>query len=724
MGRPFVGLARGAGPMHPSALCWRAIPRLVRPLALASLLLSLGLPARGQVSPGPLARPHEKLDSTLQCLVCHGQGKASLRERCLACHEEIAWLVQRRLGLHGMEGREDCSRCHEEHAGRDAALIRWEAGGPEGFDHVQAGWPLEGRHASVRCRECHKLEFTVSKAARLSKRRDRGAGWIGLDRECVSCHLDVHRGTLGRDCRKCHDTRAWKPAVEFDHTETDYPLTGKHAQVECNKCHMAPSLALPLDAAGRPTPLYKPLPHGECSACHTDPHGSRLGPACSRCHVTESFARTDPKRFDHDLTRYPLRGRHATLECSQCHDRRTAWGKKPPFATCGSCHSDPHAGQGTIAGKAVDCAACHRVEGFRPSTYTVAEHQRSAYPLEGQHSKVQCAGCHLKNPSRVPVEKLGTARVLLRPAHARCRDCHEDAHGGQLLKRPDQGACESCHTVSGWRPSTFTAKDHAMLKLALEGRHANIKCAACHGPSRKGLPALPGPGKLGSARVALVSLDSACASCHLDPHGGRFGPGGARPKPEGCLACHDVRAFRPSTVDAEAHRAFAYPLEGAHSATPCDACHEDLKAPPSRSSLLLAAGAARPMTLATRSQRCEGCHSSPHGEQFAQRPDRGACESCHGEGAFRPADRFDHDRDARFPLEGVHARVRCDRCHATVTDPSGRAMTIYRPVARECAGCHGKDSPRRAASAVAPFEARARLRPTAGRGGSSRCAAG
>lgn len=467
-----------------------------------------------QVSPGPLASPHAGLDTAAGCFKCHGQGKGAMTERCLACHEEIAWLVKHDLGYHAAKGRDDCQSCHPDHAGRNFEMVRFAEGKPEKFDHATSGFPLEGKHAGTACRDCHQLRYARSPAMKLSKRKNPATGWIGLDRACVSCHEDVHRGALGTDCTRCHDLRAWKPASSFDHAKTDYPLTGKHADVLCAKCHK-------LSSDARPQPVYKPVPHAECSSCHLDPHKGQLGPACAKCHLTVGWVKVDPKAFDHDKTRYPLRGRHAAVACASCHDPAKAWGKKPPFASCNACHKDAHAGTATLQGRAVDCASCHRVEGFRPSIYSVAQHAASAYPLEGKHKAVPCGSCHLKTPKDSPKPSLGPAGVLVRPVHARCTDCHADAHAGQLASRPDKGACESCHAVAGWKPSTFTVAKHATLRVALTGRHAAIECRACHAADRKGLPSLPAAVKLGSARVALALGETLCVSCHYDPHAGR-----------------------------------------------------------------------------------------------------------------------------------------------------------------------------------------------------------
>jgi hypothetical protein len=143
------------------------------------------------------------------------------------------------------------------------------------------------------------------------------------------------------------------------------------------------------------------------------------------------------------------------------------------------------------------------------------------------------------------------------------------------------------------------------------------------------------------------------------------------------------------------HRDFNYPLEGAHRAIPCDACHAESKpvTGPARSSLVLAHGPAPPMNFTTKGTNCAACHDNPHGDQFARRPKGGTCESCHGEASWKPASKFDHDVDAAFSLKGAHARVPCAKCHAFLRTKDGRTIVVYRPVPHTCEDCHGKRVP-------------------------------
>jgi hypothetical protein len=661
----------------------------LRGLAGALLLLWGVAPASAQLSPGPLARPHAALEGTLKCTQCHAGRKEAMARACLQCHREIAALAARNRGFHTGERSGACASCHPDHAGRDFAMVSWPEGAPERFDHRRAGWALEQSHAEARCTACHAAKYRTSPLAALAP--PPGGRWTGLETGCTACHEDVHRGELDRDCTTCHDAGAWEKAPGFDHDRTRYRLTGAHDTVSCDGCHLPKRPGVAPASATPPRPVYRDLAFGECSSCHADPHAGRFGGKCATCHVTSDFRRIDRDNFDHERTRYPLRGEHAVVACAKCHAPGEA-GRRPPFEACASCHrADPHAGTATLAGRTADCGACHTVRGWTPGVMTPADHARSRYPLEGRHRQVACAGCHRQLPASAPgAAALGSARVQLRPAFTACRDCHADDHGGQLATRRDQGACEGCHQVAGWTPSTFGRAEHAGLRLALDGRHAEARCADCHAAAPKDLPAARDVASLGKARVAVRLPSAECTACHVDVHRGRYAAGGARAGKDGCAACHDARAFRPSTMTPAAHAPGVFPLDGGHRATPCVACHADLERRSGGSFLLLAKSpASAPLTLEVPRRACADCHArqDPHGDQFGARADRGACEACHTAAAFVPADRFDHDRDAAFALAGAHARVRCAQCHVPAAG-APRGAVRYRPLSARCESCH------------------------------------
>jgi hypothetical protein len=505
---------------------------------------------------------------------------------CSGCHKEIAWLGERARGLHGRVRQQRCADCHPEHAGKDFALISWPDGGaPERFDHARAGWPLEGSHARQQCADCHKAVFRVSQAARLSQRKPPYIGWLGLETRCTSCHEDAHRGALDRNCLKCHDAVHWKPAPRFDHNRTNYPLTGTHATVKCADCHASPRLQLASDARGAPIPRYRPLEHQQCSACHADPHHGKLGASCDRCHTTASFQTVNRLSFDHDRTRYPLRGRHAQVSCEKCHDFSGGQvARNPTFATCTACHTpDPHAGTATLAGRVVDCASCHTVDGWRPSSYTVAQHRLTRYPLEGRHQQARCAGCHVKTPGVAAV-------VAMRPATADCVSCHADPHDKKYAR------CTDCHDLHGFRPTTIDVATHQHFHFRLEGAHRAVPCVACHAEMSRppATSTLVAQARWSGPPLLFTAPKGGCAGCHANPHGSQFA---ARADRGGCESCHDVTAFRPAS-GFDHNRDAAFSLKGAHTGVPCERCHRTGRSADGKPIVIY-----RPVSTA-----CEACH--------------------------------------------------------------------------------------------------------------------
>jgi hypothetical protein len=646
-----------------------------RPGAVPAVLLVVAATGTSlaQISPGPLSAPHASLDSSRGCLECHGAGDRSLDDRCLECHVEIANRVSAASGLHGREASSDCASCHPEHGGRAFDLIEWTDGSAEKFDHGRTGWQLTGRHAKARCRTCHKPQNITEGAAREIGRARPARTWLGLETRCGTCHEDLHANTLGDTCSRCHDSRAWKPAQGFDHDATAYALTGEHVETACDRCHLVPGHTELALSSGRTAPLYRPLPHDECSDCHADVHAGALGPVCAGCHVTASFRTVDREAFDHARTRYPLQGAHRRATCGGCHDAERAWGRKPPFQTCSDCHRDVHRGEATLAGRAVDCASCHDLEAFRPSTFTALAHADSPYPLEGKHGATKCRDCHARGVSE------SRPAFEFRLQYDLCSRCHADGHDGQLESQtlrasgrpaPAGGDCSGCHHESGWRPSTFDATRHGELGLPLAGGHAKIECGACHG----------------HVVARLRPVDPACAACHADPHGGRVMFAGSNPAAD-CGRCHDAGTFRPSLVDANLHGSLGYPLEGAHRTVPCIACHPSLASAPARSTLRKDEIAL--LELTRTHDRCVDCHTGPHLGQFQGRPRKNICEACHSVNDWRPASGFDHDRDAGFVLGAAHRGVRCAACH--VPGP-GESAIRYAAAPSRCEACHGSSA--------------------------------
>lgn len=326
------------------------------------------------------------------CAGCHGQGNSIKRpsQTCFACHAKD--------DTHKGQNGNDCASCHTARNWRQIS-----------FDHDKlTKFPLKGAHRAATCQSCHK------QAPKLAS----------PPVTCFGCHAkdDTHKGGNGMDCGRCHNEGAWK-SVQFDHTKmTRFPLIGKHAQVKCEICHTKPPEELKLSM--------------ECASCHTadDIHRGKLGPACGRCHNSNDWK--TGIRFDHDLSRFPLLGKHAQLQCVSCHADKTFASKG---VACASCHEDKHH-KGTL-GSPAECRTCHNSNDWKSWTF---DHDRqTSFTLTGKHKGLICSACHVRAGD--PAKQDG-----------RCIACHRrnDVHRGGFGED-----CERCHVTSSFAEIIMPGKN-------------------------------------------------------------------------------------------------------------------------------------------------------------------------------------------------------------------------------------------------------------------------
>jgi hypothetical protein len=628
----------------------------------------LGASAHAQISPGPLARAHKQLDSAAHCTDCHKLGGGQPQFKCLECHTEIATRVAAKRGLHGSYGlqagsSQGCVRCHSDHNGLDFQLIKfvevpnikWDI---NNFDHKKTGWPLEGKHIGPACNKCHTPERIAPAEKTNIKYKDLTRTYLGVPTACVACHQDVHAGRLGQNCLQCHNYTDWKDiAAKFDHSKTRYPLTGLHKDVKCEKCHTP---------GPDNKPRYTGIPFGKCNDCHADPHkGSFAQQACTACHNTNSWKRVSQSglstNFDHSKTKYPLVGKHQTVECVACH-LNGDFKKELPFAKCMDCHKDEHQGQFAKRQDRGECASCHNLDGWKPSLFDVKAHQKSAYPLEGGHAKLECMQCHIPK-GKETVYKL---------KFALCMDCHKDDHNRQFAGEPYQNHCEKCHTLNGYSPSTFTLAKHKESSFPLTGSHAAVPCNDCH---KLGDPKRP------KSEIPYHFQGLSCETCHQDPHNGQFKDRmrtvAANGKPAGCEVCHSTKTWKD--LDRFDHSKTSFALVGAHRAVACIDCHK----PPNMETSM------KNVDFKVAPEKCEQCHEDAHGKQFAKN-DITLCADCHNSTKWKPST-FDHDTRTAFSLQGEHRNVKCEGCHKLFKPVDGKQVLFYKPCPKECSACHGPE---------------------------------
>jgi hypothetical protein len=267
---------------------------------------------------------------------------------------------------------------------------------------------------------------------------------------------------------------------------------------------------------------------------------------------------------EHARTGYPLLGKHISVRCEACHipaGKATLYHIK--FAQCNDCHKDVHAAQFAAAPNLDRCENCHTVQGFQPSTFTLARHKSSRFPLAGSHVAVACGDCHK------PLDELAVKKVArYRFEDRTCTECHVDPHRGQfrerMLKAGSGGkaaGCETCHSLSSWKE--LSKFDHASTEYPLVGAHRAVACADCHRP-----PNL----ETTLVNVNFQAAPKLCEECHKDPHGAQFAING---KPTQCAPCHNTVKWKPSLFDHNTRTKFA--LEGVHKNVRCVRCHSTVK---------------------------------------------------------------------------------------------------------------------------------------------------
>ena len=241
------------------------------------------------------------------------------------------------------------------------------------------------------------------------------------------------------DCSACHTADGWQLAPRagasgFDHDRTGFALRGAHVQTGCARCHTG-----------------KARPAGACESCHRDPHQGRNDGGCAECHTASAWSDTATLE-QHRRTRMPLTGRHAVLDCTQCHRRTGERAFSDVPSDCYACHRTEfhaatihpiHDGTGGSAPFSRDCGQCHRTSGWQPaiapptamarSATRLAEHDAKFTLTTGSHRTAECAACHLD-----------ARRAQL----VRCDGCHASAALRTQHRMPiarSTAACLGCH---------------------------------------------------------------------------------------------------------------------------------------------------------------------------------------------------------------------------------------------------------------------------------------
>jgi hypothetical protein len=531
----------------------------------------------------------------VDCKSCHESLVFSKMDKdCFSCHKDIH---QGTVGL-------DCASCHTP--------TTWIVKDIIGL-HQKGRFPLLGAHQTADCAQCHsgypQLNFEP------------------LNIDCYTCHKQNYESTqnpnhiaanFSTECQDCHNISAlsWN-ATNIDHSF--FPLVGGHALPSCFSCHQQ---------GGNFSGLSN-----ECYSCHQQNYEATQNPnhiaagiptTCDVCHSIQGWT---PADFNHNLTAFPLTGKHIDTDCSNCHEG----GYTGTPTDCYSCHQQDYQSTNDpnhVASQfPTDCSLCHTTAGWDNATF---DHNQSNFPLTGAHTTINCQSCHQTGYTGTPTD---------------CWSCHQSDYQSTTDPNHVSGNypqdCTVCHNTSDWGEANF---DHNITQFPLTGAHTSATCQSCH-------------------QSGYTGTSTDCYACHTTDYNNTANPNHiAANFPTTCVDCHSTAAWAPATFDHDNQYFPIYSEKHAGKWNQCSECHT---VPNNYSSF-----------------SCIDCHDhnrtdTDNQHQAVQRYvyNSADCFSCHPQGSSDGA--FNHATSS-FPLTGLHLTASCEDCH----------QNGYAGTSAVCSDCH------------------------------------
>jgi hypothetical protein len=513
----------------------------------------------------PLEGAHAALLNN--CGGCHNGNYNTTPNTCIGCHTND--FNSTTNPPHQSAGfSTDCTTCHSQNA--------WI---PSTFDHDARFFPIySGEHQGewTNCSDCHT---TPSNFAAFS---------------CIDCHEhnqtdmdDEHEGIGGYvyaspQCYSCHPTG--DAAGSFNHSLSQFPLTGAHINVNCQSCHQT-------GYAGTTTVCFDCHQNNFVNAANPNHQSLGISTECTSCHTT--LPGWEPALFPQHDQHFALTGSHISQTCTACHNG----GYTNTPNQCTGCHQDDYNAAPDHASQnyPLDCSMCHTATLWNQTNFN---HSTTAFPLTGSHINVNCQSCHQTGFT-------GTTTI--------CADCHQQDYNNS--SNPSHTAlqlsseCSTCHTTNvDWQPATFA--DHNNF-YPLLGAHSALlnDCYSCHNGN-------------------YVTTPNTCYGCHESDFIATTNPNHQTAGfPIECQSCHTQNVWAPSTFN---HDNLYFPIySGRHQGewNLCSDCHTN----PSNFSLF----------------SCIDCHEHNQTDMDDEHDDVGgyvyesnACFSCHPDGedkSIRPS---------------------------------------------------------------------------------------
>ncbi|NDP20069.1 MAG: hypothetical protein GZ091_03160 [Paludibacter sp.] len=281
----------------------------------------------------------------------------------------------------------------------------------------------------------------------------------------------------------------------------------------------------------------------------------------------------------------------------------------------------------------IDCTVCHVTKDWK-IIKSGFDHNKTNFPLTGQHKMTECKKCHQS--------------LLFSNTKTKCNECHTDVHQGTVGKE-----CERCHTTNSWIV-TNTRALHEEAGFPLRGAHKTADCNRCH---------------TSASDLRFENIRTDCFACHKDKY---FATAGKTYDHKvlgfdtDCARCHNMVGMDWNTIGKGFDHSF-FTLTGGHNID-CVSCHKE--------------GDYRKRL----STDCTSCHSGKKSEATTVIPAHSSifakysCAECHTTQTWNTVKFKQHDAfygiysgkhkgtwtrctDCHKNDAGYDAKNTCSRCH-------------------------------------------------------------
>jgi len=184
-----------------------------------------------------------------------------------------------------------------------------------------------------------------------------------------------------------------------------------------------------------------------------------------------------------------------------------------------------------------ECSVCHTTDSWKVIKTNGFDHNKTHFPLTGQHKQVDCRKCHTS--------------LKFEEASSDCVSCHKDVHENTVGTD-----CARCHNTNSWIVSNIK-QVHQRAGFVLLGSHAAADCSQCH---------------TSASQLRFENRRADCYACHqsnyeatTNPNHKQLGFG------TDCESCHNMTGI-DWTVKGKGFDHGFFPLKGGHNIE-CTSCH-------------------------------------------------------------------------------------------------------------------------------------------------------